>query len=50
LPKTTVKVSDEDAEKILKLLDALDEMDDVQDVYGNYDIDDEVMERLAANL
>ncbi|MFA6841864.1 MAG: YebC/PmpR family DNA-binding transcriptional regulator [Defluviitoga tunisiensis] len=50
LPKTTVKASDEDAEKILKLLDALDEMDDVQDVYGNYDIDDEVMERLAANL
>ncbi|PNR97151.1 YebC/PmpR family DNA-binding transcriptional regulator [Petrotoga sp. 9PWA.NaAc.5.4] len=50
IPKTTVKLSEEDAEKLLKLLDALDDMDDVQEVYGNYDIADEVMEKLAANM
>lgn len=50
LPKTTVKLPEEDAEKLLKLLNALDDMDDVQEVFGNYEIDDEVMERLAANL
>jgi YebC/PmpR family DNA-binding regulatory protein len=50
LPKTSVKLPEEDAEKLLKLLNALDDMDDVQEVFGNYEIDDEVMERLAANL
>jgi len=50
LPKTTVKLSDEDAEKLLKLLNALDDMDDVQEIFGNYEIDDEVMERIAANI
>jgi transcriptional/translational regulatory protein YebC/TACO1 len=31
----------------LKLIDALDEDDDVQQVWGNYEVSDEVMERLA---
>ncbi|MCP5455671.1 MAG: YebC/PmpR family DNA-binding transcriptional regulator [Thermotogae bacterium] len=49
-PKTTVSVSGSSAEKVMKLLNALDENDDVQDVYGNYDIDDEEMERIAESL
>jgi YebC/PmpR family DNA-binding regulatory protein len=45
LPKTTVKVTGKDVEKVLKLIDTLDDHDDVQDVYYNYEISDEEMER-----
>ena len=39
---------DEDAAaKVLKMVEALEDLDDVQNVYGNYDIPDEVMEKLA---
>jgi YebC/PmpR family DNA-binding regulatory protein len=44
LPKTTVKVTGTDVNKVLRLVDALEEHDDVQDVYYNYDISDEDME------
>ena len=47
-PQTTVEVSDDDAEKLLKLLDVLDDNDDVQRVSANFEIADEVMERLTA--
>ena len=47
IPKTTVPVNDaETAEKVLRLLDALDENDDVQNVYANFDIPDEVLNRM----
>ena len=47
LPKSTVHVEDKSAAKVLKLIDALDENEDVQEeVYANFDIDDEVLERL----
>ncbi len=48
IPKNTVKVSEKDAEKLLKLIDALEENDDVQKVHGNYDIPDEIIEKLAS--
>lgn len=48
LPKNTVKVSGNDAEKLFKLIDALEDNDDVQNVYGNYEVDDKEMERLAS--
>ncbi len=32
---------------LLKLLDVLDDDDDVQTVWGNYEISDEVMEKLG---
>jgi len=47
LPRTTVKVEGENAEKLLKMMDAFDENDDVQDVYANYEIDDEELARLG---
>jgi len=48
LPQTTVPVADEDVAKtLLKLLDILDDNDDVQRVSANFEIADEVMERLA---
>ena len=46
-PQTMVTVGEEDAAKLLKLIDALDDDDDVQTVWGNYDVPDDVMERLA---
>lgn len=48
LPTTTVPVEESDAKKLLRLIDNLDDLDDVQAVYSNYDIDDEVMERVMA--
>ncbi|RED49782.1 YebC/PmpR family DNA-binding transcriptional regulator [Aestuariispira insulae] len=47
-PQNTVPVEDEGkAEGLLKFLDALDDNDDVQNVTANFDIADEVMEKLA---
>jgi YebC/PmpR family DNA-binding regulatory protein len=48
VPQNYVPVTDKDAEKILKLFEALDELDDVQHVYGNFDIPDEVMEKITS--
>ncbi len=46
-PQVTVEVDESDAATLLKLIDALDEDDDVQQVWGNYEVSDEVMERLG---
>lgn len=48
LPTTTVPVEEAEAKRLLRLIDNLDDLDDVQAVYSNYDIDDEVMERVMA--
>ena len=45
---TTTAVDEGQAETLLKLLDALDDNDDVQRVSANFEIADEVMERLTA--
>ena len=47
LPKTTVKLEQSDAKKILRLMDALEDNDDVQEVHANFDISEEVLEALA---
>jgi transcriptional/translational regulatory protein YebC/TACO1 len=46
VPKTYMAVEGKAAESLLKLLDALDDHDDVQKVHANFDIDDELMEKL----
>src|ERR1043166_1081119 len=46
-PNTTVEVGEGDAGTLLKLIDVLEEDDDVQTVWGNYQVPDEVMERLG---
>ena len=46
-PQVMVDVGETDAATLLKLIDALDDDDDVQQVWGNYEISDEVMERLG---
>lgn len=47
-PQTTVALEENHASTLLKLLDALDDNDDVQSVSANYEIADDVMERLTA--
>ena len=46
-PATPVEVGAEEAGQLLKLIDALEEDDDVQAVWGNYEVPDEVMEKLS---
>jgi YebC/PmpR family DNA-binding regulatory protein len=45
-PSTSVEVGGDDAGQLVKLIDALEEDDDVQTVWGNYEVPDDVMERL----
>lgn len=47
-PNNTISVDGEAAEQVLKFMDALDDVDDVQNVYANFDISDEIMERLSS--
>jgi len=46
-PSSTVTLSGDAAETMLRLSDALEDLDDVQNVYANYDISEEEMARLA---
>jgi len=48
IPKTTVNLEGKAAEQMLKLMEQLEDHDDVQHVFANFDILDEVMERLEA--
>jgi YebC/PmpR family DNA-binding regulatory protein len=45
-PSTPVEVGGDDADQLIRLIDALEEDDDVQTVWGNYEVPDEVLERL----
>jgi YebC/PmpR family DNA-binding regulatory protein len=45
-PSSWVPVGESDAKKLLGLIDALDDLDDVQAVFSNYDIADEIMEKV----
>ena len=46
-PQSTVNVDEEAAESLLKLLDVLEDNDDVQRVSANFEIADDVIERLT---
>ena len=47
VPKQLIKItSQETAGKIMRLVSALEEVDGVNDIYSNYDIDDDVMEKI----
>ena len=46
-PSTEVEVRGDDASSLLKMIDLLDEDDDVQTVWGNYDVPEEELEKLA---
>ncbi|HTU14175.1 MAG TPA: YebC/PmpR family DNA-binding transcriptional regulator [Solirubrobacterales bacterium] len=46
-PTNTVEVEEAEAGTLIKLLEAIEDQDDVNEVYANFDIPDEVLERLA---
>ncbi len=49
IPQNTIEITDEKtADQILKLLDKLEEHDDVQNVYANFDISDDILQKLEA--
>lgn len=48
-PQTGTPVEEDKAGTLMKLIGALEDDDDVQNVYSNFEIDDEIMERLATD-
>jgi len=46
-PQTMIDVGESDAATLFKLIDALDDDDDVQAVWGNYEVSDEILEKLG---
>jgi YebC/PmpR family DNA-binding regulatory protein len=49
IPQNTIRLEAGKAEQMLKLMERLEDNDDVQNVYANFDISDEVMEKLSAS-
>ena len=47
-PKIEVPIDEEAGEKLLRMIDALEESDDVQQVYANFDVSDDVLQKLTA--
>ena len=48
VPQNQVRLDEKAAEQMLKLMEILDDQDDVQKVHANFDIPDEIMEKVAA--
>ncbi|MBF0460557.1 MAG: YebC/PmpR family DNA-binding transcriptional regulator [Magnetococcales bacterium] len=46
-PQNSVTLDEKQASSMLKMMDMLEDNDDVQKVYANFDIPDEILERLA---
>jgi len=49
VPTSLVKLKDHKAEQMLALMNDLEEHDDVNNVYANFDIPDEIIDRVAEN-
>jgi YebC/PmpR family DNA-binding regulatory protein len=47
VPSVTVELDEDGAGKVFRLIDALEDLDDVQNVYANYDVSDEVLEKVG---
>jgi len=48
IPQNTVSLEGKDAEQMLKLMELLDDHDDVQNIHANFDISQDVMEKVAS--
>jgi len=48
VPQNTIRLDEGKAEQMLKMIEKLEDNDDVQNVYANFDIPDEIMEKLSA--
>ena len=47
LPSVSIDLDEESAPKVFRLIDALEDCDDVQNVFANFDVSDEVMEKVG---
>jgi YebC/PmpR family DNA-binding regulatory protein len=47
LPSVEVDLDEDQARKVFRLLEALEDSDDVQDVYANYNVSDDIMEKIG---
>ncbi len=47
-PKSTVEVKGTEAEWLIRLVDALEEHDDVNEVHANFDVPEEILEKVAS--
>jgi YebC/PmpR family DNA-binding regulatory protein len=46
-PKTTVPLDEDGAVKLMRLIEAIEDQDDVDTVHANFDVDAEILERVA---
>jgi transcriptional/translational regulatory protein YebC/TACO1 len=47
-PKSATVIEEEAAQGLFKLLETLEDSDDVQNVYANFEVGEDVLERLSA--
>jgi transcriptional/translational regulatory protein YebC/TACO1 len=47
VPSVTVPLDEETAPKVFRLVEALEDCDDVQNVYTNFDVSDDIMEKVG---
>ena len=48
IPENYITLDEKAAEQALKLVDILEDQDDIQKVHANFDISEEIMEKVAA--
>jgi YebC/PmpR family DNA-binding regulatory protein len=48
LPSVSVPLDEDNAKKVFRLLEALEDSDDVQNVFANFDVADDIMEKIEA--
>lgn len=49
IPKSTIKITGEQAKQVLRLVEQLEDNDDIQNVYCNFDIPDSILKELEGN-
>lgn len=49
IPQTLIPLEEKEAVQMLKLMDALEEMEEIQNVYANFDISEEIMEKVTSS-
>ncbi len=47
LPSVSVAIDEDTARKVFRMIETLEDSDDVQDVWANYDVSDDVMEKVG---
>ena len=47
VPQNTIALGEDKAPQMLRMMEKLEDNDDVQNVYANFDISDEMMEKLS---